>query len=169
MGSAEISTPVTRRITRRAKSVRKQEVIQECQLEELEHIEIKSDVSDSSEMQITRNEKTAVQSAQSVGEPQVDGDVSEAESNCSSVSGLQTPLFVRVTRRRQIVIPYQPDSADKKRHDNTPFVSKLSRILDEDDVSEAESCSSAVSGVQMLNVPTSTRSRQSKKDRKSVV
>ncbi|NXQ41315.1 TDIF2 protein, partial [Catharus fuscescens] len=96
-------------------------------------------------------------------EPQVDGDVSEAESNCSSVSGLQTPLYVRITRRRQIVIPYQLDSADKKRHDNTAFVNKLSRILDEDDVSEAESCSSAVSGVQMLNVPTSTRSRQSKK------
>ncbi|NXR53335.1 TDIF2 protein, partial [Hippolais icterina] len=96
-------------------------------------------------------------------EPQADGDVSEAESNCSSVSGLQTPLFVRITRRRQIVIPYQPDSADKKRHDNTAFVNKLSRILDEDDVSEAESCSSAVSGVQMLNAPTSTRSRQSKK------
>ncbi|NWT67931.1 TDIF2 protein, partial [Prunella himalayana] len=96
-------------------------------------------------------------------EPQVDGDVSEAESNCSSVSGLQTPLLVRITRRRQIVIPYQPDSADKKRHDSTAFVNKLSRILDEDDVSEAESCSSAVSGVQMLNVPTSTRSKQSKK------
>ncbi|NXO87148.1 TDIF2 protein, partial [Sitta europaea] len=96
-------------------------------------------------------------------EPHVDGDVSEAESNCSSVSGLQTPLFVRVTRRRQIVIPYQLDSADKKRHDNTAFLNKLSKILDEDDVSEAESCSSAVSGIQMLNVPTSTRSRQSKK------
>ncbi|NXT99855.1 TDIF2 protein, partial [Buphagus erythrorhynchus] len=96
-------------------------------------------------------------------EPQVDGDVSEAESNCSSVSGFQTPLYVRITRRRQIVIPYQPDSADKKRHDNTAFVNKLSRILDEEDVSEAESCTSAVSGVQMLNVPTSTRSRQSKK------
>ncbi|NWH96225.1 TDIF2 protein, partial [Aegithalos caudatus] len=96
-------------------------------------------------------------------EPQVDGDVSEAESNCSSVSGLQTPLLVRITRRRQIVIPYPPDSADKKRRDNTAFVNKLSRILDEDDVSEAESCSSAVSGVQMLNVPKSTRGRQSKK------
>ncbi|NXB06085.1 TDIF2 protein, partial [Cnemophilus loriae] len=96
-------------------------------------------------------------------EPQVDGEVSEAESNCSSVSGLQTPLFVRITRRRQIVIPYQPDSADKKRHDNTAFVNKLSRILDEDDVSEAESCSSAVSGVQMPNVPTSMRGRQNKK------
>ncbi|NXO20250.1 TDIF2 protein, partial [Cisticola juncidis] len=96
-------------------------------------------------------------------EPQIDGNVSEAESNCSSVSGLQTPLFVRITRRRQIVIPYQPDSADKKRRDNTAFVNKLSRILDEDDVSEAESCSSAVSGVQMPNVPTSTRSRQSRR------
>ncbi|NWV65607.1 TDIF2 protein, partial [Malurus elegans] len=96
-------------------------------------------------------------------EPQVDGDVSETESNCSSVSGLQTPLFVRITRRRQIVIPYQPDPADKKRRDNTAFVNKLSRILDEDDVSEAESCSSAVSGVQMPNVTPSTRSRQSKK------
>ncbi|NXB48605.1 TDIF2 protein, partial [Leucopsar rothschildi] len=96
-------------------------------------------------------------------EPQGDGDVSEAESNCSSVSGFQTPLYVRITRRRQIVIPYQPDSTDKKRHVNTAFVNKLSRILDEDDVSEAESCSSAVSGVQMLNVPTSTKSRQRKK------
>ncbi|NXS87150.1 TDIF2 protein, partial [Erpornis zantholeuca] len=96
-------------------------------------------------------------------EPQVDGDVSEAESNCSSVSGFQTPLFVRITRRRQIVIPYQPDSADKKKHDNTAFLNKLSRILDEDDVSEAESCSSAVSGVHIPNVTTSTRSRQSKK------
>ncbi|NWS96413.1 TDIF2 protein, partial [Mionectes macconnelli] len=95
-------------------------------------------------------------------EPQVDGDVSETESNCSSVSGLQTPLIVRITRRRQIVIPYQPDSADKRRHDSTPFVSKLSRILDED-VSEAESCSSVVSGAQMPNVTRTTRSRQSKK------
>ncbi|XP_041886105.1 deoxynucleotidyltransferase terminal-interacting protein 2 [Corvus kubaryi] len=163
VGSTEISTSVTRRMTRRTKSVCKPEVIQECQFEELEHAEMKSDVSDSSEMQISRNENTAVQSAQSVAEPQVDGDVSEAESNCSSVSGLQTPLFVRITRRRQIVIPYQPDSADKKRHDNTAFVSKLSRILDEDDVSEAESCSSAVSGVHVPNVTTSTRSRQSKK------
>ncbi|XP_071292366.1 deoxynucleotidyltransferase terminal-interacting protein 2 isoform X1 [Agelaius tricolor] len=163
VGSHEISTPVARRMTRRTRSARKPEVIQQCQLEELEHAEMKSDVSDSSEMQITRNENTAVPSAPSVAEPQVDGYVSEAESNCSSVSGLQTPLFVRITRRRQIVIPYQPDSADKKRHDSTAFVNKLSRIQDEDDVSEAESCSSAVSGVQMLNVPTSTRSRQSKK------
>ncbi|NXL09686.1 TDIF2 protein, partial [Mesembrinibis cayennensis] len=96
-------------------------------------------------------------------EPQADGDVSETESNCSAVSGLQTPLFVRVTRRRQIVVPYQLDSPDKKRHDKTAFLNKLGRILDEDDISEAESCSSAVSGVQTPNVSRTTRSRQSKK------
>ncbi|NXT41416.1 TDIF2 protein, partial [Pelecanoides urinatrix] len=96
-------------------------------------------------------------------EPQADGDVSETESNCSAVSVLQTPLFVRVTRRRQIVVPYQLDSPDKKRHDKTAFLNKLSKILDEDDISEAESCSSAVSGVQMPNVTRTTRSRQSKK------
>ncbi|KAJ7410442.1 deoxynucleotidyltransferase terminal interacting protein 2 [Willisornis vidua] len=162
VGSAERSTPVTRSMTRRrTKSIHKPEVIQESQFEELEHAETKSDVSDSSEMQITRNENTTVPPAQSVAEPPIDGDVSETESNCSSVSGFQTPLFVRVTRRRQIVIPYQPDTADKKRRDNTSFVNKLSRILDEE-ISEAESCSSAVSGVQM-SVTRTTRSRQSKK------
>ncbi|XP_071421969.1 deoxynucleotidyltransferase terminal-interacting protein 2 [Pithys albifrons albifrons] len=163
VGSAERSTPVTRSMTRRrTKSIHKPEVIQESQFEELEHAEIKSDVSDRSEVQITRNENTTVPPAQSVAEPPIDGDVSETESNCSSVSGFQTPLFVRVTRRRQIVIPYQPDSADKKRRDNTSFVNKLSRILDEE-ISEAESCSSAISGVQMSNVTRTTRSRQSKK------
>ncbi|NXL55939.1 TDIF2 protein, partial [Chordeiles acutipennis] len=96
-------------------------------------------------------------------EPQADEDVSETESNCSAVSGLQTPLFVRVTRRRQIVLPYQLDSPDKKRHDKTAFLKKLSNNLDEDDVSEAESCSSAVSGVQMPSSSRTTRSRQSKK------
>uniref|UniRef100_A0A8C3J4M5 Deoxynucleotidyltransferase terminal interacting protein 2 n=1 Tax=Calidris pygmaea TaxID=425635 RepID=A0A8C3J4M5_9CHAR len=149
--------------TRRSKSIHKPEVIQESQFEEVEHAETKSDVSDSLEMQITRNENTTVYSAQSVAEQQADGDVSETESNCSAVSGLQTPLIVRVTRRRQIVVPCQLDSADKKRHDRTAFVTKLNRILDEDDTSEAESCSSAVSGVQMPNVTRTTRSRQSKK------
>ncbi|XP_075364453.1 deoxynucleotidyltransferase terminal-interacting protein 2 [Mycteria americana] len=162
MVSAEVSTPVSMRMTRRrTKSIRKPEVIQESQFEEVEHAE--TDVSDSLEMQITGNEDTTVHSAQSVAEPQADGDVSETESNCSAVSGLQTPLFVRVTRRRQIVVPYQPDSPDKKRHDKTAFLNKLSRIQDEDDTSEAESCSSAVSGVQIPNVTRTTRSRQSKK------
>ncbi|KAM6342707.1 deoxynucleotidyltransferase terminal-interacting protein 2 [Alca torda] len=163
VASAEISTPVPMRTRSSSKSIHKREVIQESQFEEVEHAETKSDVSDSSEKQITRNENTTVYSVQSVAEPQADGDVSETESNCSAVSGLQTPLFVRVTRRRQIVVPCQPDSPDKKRHDKTAFPSKLSRILDEDDTSEAESCSSAVSGVWMPNVTRTTRSRQSKK------
>ncbi|KFV38775.1 Deoxynucleotidyltransferase terminal-interacting protein 2, partial [Tyto alba] len=96
-------------------------------------------------------------------EPQADGDVSETESSCSGVSGLQTPLFVRVTRRRQIVVPYQLDSTDKRRHDKIAFLNKLCSTVDEDGVSEAESCSSTVSGVQMPNVTRTTRSRQSKK------
>ncbi|XP_009953824.1 PREDICTED: deoxynucleotidyltransferase terminal-interacting protein 2-like [Leptosomus discolor] len=148
---------------RRTKSIHKPEVIQESHYEELEHAETKSDVSDSLEMQIARKESTTVHPAQSVAELQADGDVSETESNCSAVSGVQTPLFVRVTRRRQIVVPYQPDCPDKKRQDKTAFAKKLSRILDEEDVSEAESCSSAVSGVQMPSVTRTTRSRQSKK------
>lgn len=164
MASAEVSTPVPTRVTRRrTKSVCKPEVIQESQFEEVEHAEAKSDVSDSLEVQITTKENTAIHSAQSVAEPEADGHVSEAESNCSDVSGLQTPLFVRVTRRRQILVPCQPDSPDRKRHDKTTSLNKLSKILDEDDISEAESCSSAVSGVQMPNVTRSTRSRQSKK------
>ncbi|OPJ77312.1 deoxynucleotidyltransferase terminal-interacting protein 2 [Patagioenas fasciata monilis] len=148
---------------RRTKSVCKPEVIQESQFEEVEHAETKSDVSDSLEVQITTKENAPIHSAQSVAEPEADGHVSEAESNCSDVSGLQTPLFVRVTRRRQILVPCQPDSPDRKRHDKATSLNKLSTILDEDDISEAESCSSAVSGVQMPNVTRTTRSRQSKK------
>uniref|UniRef100_A0A8C6YZX8 Deoxynucleotidyltransferase terminal-interacting protein 2 n=1 Tax=Nothoprocta perdicaria TaxID=30464 RepID=A0A8C6YZX8_NOTPE len=98
-----------------------------------------------------------------VAEPQADGDVSETESNCSSVSGLQTPLIIRVTRRRQIVVPYQPDSPAKRRQDRTAFLKELMNTQDEDDVSEAESCSSAVSGVRTPNVTKSTRSRQRRK------
>nr|XP_009684304.1 PREDICTED: deoxynucleotidyltransferase terminal-interacting protein 2 [Struthio camelus australis] len=162
MASAENSTPVSMRMTRRrSKATCRPEVIHESKLEELEHTETKSDVSDTLETQMTRSQNKTV--AKSVAEPQADGDVSEAESNCSSVSGLQTPLFIRVTRRRQIVVPYQPDSPAKKRHDKTAFLNELSRTQDEDDVSEAESCSSAVSGVQMPNVTRTTRSRQSKK------
>ncbi|NXC50974.1 TDIF2 protein, partial [Penelope pileata] len=96
-------------------------------------------------------------------EPQADGDVSEAESNCSSVSGLQTPLFIRVTRRRQIVVPYQPDSPAKRRHDRTAFLKELSRTQEEDVASEVESCSCAGSDAQLPYVTRTTRNRQSKK------
>ncbi|XP_067997391.1 deoxynucleotidyltransferase terminal-interacting protein 2 [Melanerpes formicivorus] len=161
---AKMSTPVSVRMTRRTtKSICKPEVVQESQSEELEHAETRSNTKDSLEMQVARNDSTGLHAEQSVTESQADGDVSETESNCSAVSSLQTPLYVRVTRRRQIVVPYQPDYSGKKKHDKTVFLNKLSKILDEDDVSEAESCSSSVSGVQTPNVTRSTRSRQSKK------
>uniref|UniRef100_A0A8B9DRL1 Deoxynucleotidyltransferase terminal-interacting protein 2 n=1 Tax=Anser cygnoides TaxID=8845 RepID=A0A8B9DRL1_ANSCY len=148
---------------RRSRAICKPDVIKESELEQVEHTEAKSDASDSLEIKSTRNENTSVHSAQLAAEPQVDGDVSEAESNCSAVSGLQTPLIIRVTRRRQIVVPYQPDSPAKKRHDKTAFLNELSNTLDEDNVSEAESCSGVVSGVRMPNVTRTTRKRQSKK------
>ncbi|XP_064004112.1 deoxynucleotidyltransferase terminal-interacting protein 2 [Pogoniulus pusillus] len=165
MASDELNTSVSVRMTTRrtAKSICKPEVVQESQFEELERAETRSNVSDSLEVEMTGNDNTALRSTQPVPESQADGDVSETESNCSAVSGLQTPLYVRVTRRRQIVIPYQPDYSGKKTRDRTAFLNKLKRIPDEDDVSEAESCSSAVSGVQMPNATRSTRSRQSKK------
>uniref|UniRef100_A0A669R904 Deoxynucleotidyltransferase terminal interacting protein 2 n=1 Tax=Phasianus colchicus TaxID=9054 RepID=A0A669R904_PHACC len=147
----------------RSKAVCKPDVIRESQLEEVDHAGTKPDVIDSTEMQISRNENTAVHSAQSSADPQADGDVSEAESNCSAVSGLQTPLFIRVTRRRQIVVPYQPASPSKKRHNRTAFLNELSRTVDEDDVSEAESSSSAVSDVRMPSVTRTTRNRQSRR------
>ncbi|XP_061235148.1 deoxynucleotidyltransferase terminal-interacting protein 2 [Neopsephotus bourkii] len=156
MAAAELCTPVSVRMTRRrTRSICKPDVIQESQLEELEHAETKSNVGDSLEVEMTRNENATVHSVQSVAEPQADGDVSEAESNCSAASGLQTPLFIRVTRRRKIVVPYQPDSPDKRRYKRTAFLNKLNGIPDEDDVSEAESCSSIVT--------RTTRSRRSKK------
>ncbi|NWR73722.1 TDIF2 protein, partial [Centropus unirufus] len=100
-------------------------------------------------------------------EPQAGGDVSETESNCSAVSGLQTPLIVRVTRRRQIVVPYQSGSPSRKKQGKAGFLKKVGRFMDEDDVSEAESCSSAFSDVQMPSITRTTRSRQRKNELQS--
>uniref|UniRef100_A0A8C2T8H7 Deoxynucleotidyltransferase terminal interacting protein 2 n=2 Tax=Coturnix japonica TaxID=93934 RepID=A0A8C2T8H7_COTJA len=161
--SDEIGPLGSTRMSTRSKAACNPDVIQESQLEEVDHAGTKPDVSDSTGIQTSRNENTAVHSAQSSINPQADGDVSETESNCSTVSGLQTPLLIRVTRRRQIVVPYQPASPAKKRHDRTAFLNELSRTVDEDDASEAESWSSAVSDVRMSNVTKTTRNRQSKK------
>ncbi|XP_006021924.1 deoxynucleotidyltransferase terminal-interacting protein 2 [Alligator sinensis] len=150
-------------MTRRSSKVNTQpEVNCESLLEELEDAETKSDLSNPSETQTNNNNSKIVQSAEPVPELQADGDVSEAESNCSTASGLQTPLFIRVTRRRKIAIPYQPDSPAKNRLSKTALPSELSKSQDEDDVSEAESCSSTVSGARMPSVVRTTRSRQSK-------
>ncbi|XP_038269964.1 deoxynucleotidyltransferase terminal-interacting protein 2 [Dermochelys coriacea] len=157
LASAEVSTPVSAKMSRRrTKGNSQPEVIHESQDEGLEDAETKSDLGDPSEAQTTKNRDTNVQSAKSSVEPQADGD--EAES---AVSELETPLFIRITRRRQITIPYQPDSPAKKRPSKAALLSELSKSQDED-VSEAESCSSTVSGICTTSVTRTTRSRKCK-------
>lgn len=85
-------------------------------------------------------------------EPATDGEVSEAESTCSYASGLQEPT-VRVTRRRRIIIPCQPESKARGRHKTTR--SESIKSGDEGEVSETESCSSVLSA--LLASPVRTR------------
>ncbi|TFK05644.1 integrin beta-4 [Platysternon megacephalum] len=160
LASAEISTPVSAKMSRRrTKGNSQPEVIHESQDEGLEDAETKSDLSDPSEAQTTKNRDKNVHSTKSSAEPQADGD--EAESNYSAVSELETPLFIRITRRRQITIPYQPDSPAKNRPSKAALLSELSKSQDED-VSEAESCSSTVSGVCTTSTTRTMRSRKCK-------
>uniref|UniRef100_A0A8C8S652 Deoxynucleotidyltransferase terminal interacting protein 2 n=1 Tax=Pelusios castaneus TaxID=367368 RepID=A0A8C8S652_9SAUR len=155
--SAEVSTPVSARMTRRRTRINSQpEVIHESQVEVLEDAETKSDLEDPSEAQATRNRDKNVHSADSSAEPQA--DVDEGESKCSAMPELEIPLFVRITRRRQITIPYQPDSPAKNRPSKTALP-ELSRSQDED-VSEAESCSSPVSGVCTTSAVRTTRGKK---------
>ncbi|XP_075792676.1 deoxynucleotidyltransferase terminal-interacting protein 2 [Pelodiscus sinensis] len=158
LSSAEVSTPVSVKMSRRrTKGNSQPEVIHESQDEELEDVETKSELGDASEAQTDKNINKNRYSAESVAEPQADGD--EAESNYS-ISEHQTPLFIRITRRRQITIPYQQESPAKNRSNKTTLPSELSKSQDED-VSEAESCSSAVSGVCTTGATRTTRSRKS--------
>ncbi|KAH0618394.1 hypothetical protein JD844_017539 [Phrynosoma platyrhinos] len=122
--------------------------------------ETKLNMEEPPEEQIAPNKSKTVDSVDIVAELQGDGDISEAESNCSSVSGLQTPSFIRITRRRQIVIPCQPEY--KNRQSKKALPSEGSRFQEDDDISEAESCSSAVSGERTQRGTRMTRSRQAK-------
>ncbi|XP_020644314.3 deoxynucleotidyltransferase terminal-interacting protein 2 isoform X1 [Pogona vitticeps] len=120
------------------------------------------DVEEPSEEQSTLNKTKAAYSKALVAEVQADGDVSEAESNCSSVSGLQTPSFIRITRRRQIVVPCQPEFPARNRQSKKAPSTEGSTCQEDDDISEAESCSSTVSGRRTPNVARRTRNRQIK-------
>nr|XP_060629948.1 deoxynucleotidyltransferase terminal-interacting protein 2 isoform X1 [Anolis sagrei ordinatus] len=96
-----------------------------------------------------------------VAEVHGDGDISEAESNCSSVSSAQAPQFVRVTRSRQIVVPCHPELPTKNKQSKKALRGEGSRCQDDDDdvgVSEAESCSSTVSVERRQPVVRITRS-----------
>ncbi|XP_072500148.1 deoxynucleotidyltransferase terminal-interacting protein 2 isoform X2 [Notamacropus eugenii] len=95
--------------------------------------------------------RSRTKAAQAV-EPVTDGEVSEAESHCSHASSLQEPT-VRITRRRCIIIPCQPEAKARSR----PKTARTESIKsgDEGEVSEAESCSSALSS--LLSSPVKTR------------
>ncbi|KAH1166430.1 deoxynucleotidyltransferase terminal-interacting protein 2 [Mauremys mutica] len=160
LASTEVSTPVSVKMPRRrTKGNSQPEAIHESQNEGLEDAETKSDLGGPSEAQTTENRDKNMHSTKSSAESQADGD--EAESNYSAMSEVETPLFIRITRRRQITIPYQPDSPAKNRPSKAALLSELSKSQDED-VSEAESCSSTVSGICTASATRTTRSRKCK-------
>ncbi|XP_026258873.2 deoxynucleotidyltransferase terminal-interacting protein 2 [Urocitellus parryii] len=84
----------------------------------------------------------AADSQAKITKPSTDGENSEEESNYSSVSEVQEPIL-RITRRRQIIIPLTPVTPIRKRQTITP----LNEPLTEEVVSEAESHASGVSRV----------------------
>lgn len=145
----------------RSKSNAHSEVTPDSVSEKMKESEKKSGAEEPLETQKTLNRSKALHLADSVAELQADGDISEAESNCSSVSGLQTPMFIRITRRRKIIVPCQPESVTKNRHSKKLLPNEGGKNQDED-ISEAESCSSTVSGVRTINTPRKSRSQQIK-------
>ena len=90
-----------------------------------------------------------------MNKPSTDGEISEAESNCSSVSEAQDPIL-RVTRRRQILVAGTPVSSVRKKLK----ITLVSESRTEEEVSEAES---HISGISRIVHPTEiTRTRRSK-------
>ncbi|XP_036708620.1 deoxynucleotidyltransferase terminal-interacting protein 2 isoform X1 [Balaenoptera musculus] len=90
-----------------------------------------------------------------MNKPSTDGEISEAESNCSSVSEAQDPIL-RVTRRRQILVAGTPVSSVRKKLK----ITLVSESHTEEEVSEAES---HISGISRIVHPTEiTRTRRSK-------
>lgn len=53
-----------------------------------------------------------------MNKPSTNGEISEAESDCSSVSEVQDPVF-RITRRRQILVAGTPVSSEGKAENNS--------------------------------------------------
>ncbi|XP_004378815.1 deoxynucleotidyltransferase terminal-interacting protein 2 [Trichechus manatus latirostris] len=112
----------------------------------------------------TRKRKSRIEgSLPEMIEPSADGETSEAESNCSSVSELQDPI-VRVTRRRQILVSRTPVSSVRKRLKITP----ISESHSEEEVSEAESHVSGISTfVPSTVITTRARRREAKPSQES--
>lgn len=149
------SVRVTRSRTRRISHT---QVISESQKADMKTSETKLDAEEPSEVCTDLSKGKA----EPLAESQIDGDVSEPESTCSSVSGLQTPLFIRITRRRQIVIPCTPETSAKNRPSRKNVTNESSNCQDHDDISEAESCSSGVSGTRIQKTVRKSRRQQVK-------
>ncbi|XP_070602601.1 deoxynucleotidyltransferase terminal-interacting protein 2 isoform X2 [Erythrolamprus reginae] len=130
-------------------------VISESQDKEMKASETKLDAEEPSEACTVLTKSKA----EPLAESQVDGDVSEAESTCSSMSELQTPLFIRITRRRQIVIPCTPETPAKNRPSKKNVTPENSNCQDHEDISEAESCSSVASGTRTSKTLRKSRRR----------
>ncbi|KAM5256383.1 deoxynucleotidyltransferase terminal-interacting protein 2 [Ctenodactylus gundi] len=86
-----------------------------------------------------------------ITEPSTDGETSEAESNCSSISETQEPIL-RITRRRQIIIAPTPAPTVRKRQKMTPIIESVTEV-----VSEAESHVSGIS--RIVSSPEVTRTK----------
>ncbi|KAB0365337.1 hypothetical protein FD754_009493 [Muntiacus muntjak] len=89
-----------------------------------------------------------------MNKPSTDGEISEAESNCSSVSEVQDPIF-RVTRRRQILVAGTPVSSLRK----GLKITRVSESHTEEEVSEAESHVSGISRIIPVTEMTTRRSK----------
>ncbi|KAI5938294.1 Deoxynucleotidyltransferase terminal-interacting protein 2 [Manis javanica] len=108
----------------------------------------------------TRKRKsTATGLLPEMNKPSTDGEISEAESNCS-VSRLQEPIL-RITRRRQILVACTPVSTVRKRLKITP----LKESHTEEEVSEAES---HVLGISRIVLPTVITTRTIRRQAKSL-
>ncbi|XP_006165800.1 deoxynucleotidyltransferase terminal-interacting protein 2 [Tupaia chinensis] len=106
----------------------------------------------------SRNKNRTTGSLSEMTESCTNGETSEAESNCSSVSEPQDPIF-RVTRRRQILIACTPMSKIRKK----PKITPINESHTEEVVSEAESHVSGISRiVPSPEITTITRRSKAK-------
>nr|XP_033797432.1 deoxynucleotidyltransferase terminal-interacting protein 2 [Geotrypetes seraphini] len=156
--STEPNNPAPQRLTRRKYKESSQSVgLTEFQIEEPGAT--KSQLVDLSEpLNLTLHRTTR---SRSKHEAQSDGDVSEVESNCSSISSLQTSIVTRTTRSRQIKVTCPLDSVTKnKTKKSVSRTEPLTESQEEGEISEAESCCSSVSGIQMTCTTRTTRSRR---------
>ncbi|XP_055978880.1 deoxynucleotidyltransferase terminal-interacting protein 2 [Sorex fumeus] len=106
-----------------------------------------------SEMRKSRNTSSQLE----MTKPSTGGEISEAESDCSSVSEVQE-TFLRITRRRQILVVCPRTPHVRKKVKDAP----ISQSNTEEVVSEAES---HTSGISRIVTPTvkSTRTRRKAK------